>query len=382
MYDIYVHNVPKAAVNFYSSDFAVGSNIYAMTTGVCDLVNSRYTITLPVTSATGDLVYHIVDGVIVSKESCQTLPTVTTTSITSITSTTATSGGNVTADGGASVTARGVCWNTSTNPTTANSHTADGTGTGSFTSSLTGLTAGTAYYVRAYATNSAGTAYGSNVSFTTDSWIYPCGATLTTNTVTPTTTTTATGGGNVTGYSGQTPPGYKGICYGTSPNPTLSGSYTQDGGGTGSFTSTLTGLTPGTFYYARAYTITASSEVCYGNEVTFISLSPCQKQARKLYYLVHITTGDMAGWDQNFTDSRLHACTALSKHLSDGWTMYEDGNIVYSDSFSIGDATYYGSSTGCSPLPLDGYYLFSHASTSDPVYHIVSGVITEIITCP
>ena len=95
------------------------------------------------------------------------LPTVTTTAVTDITQTTATSGGNVTSDGGASVTARGVCWNTSSNPTTANNHTTDGSGTGVFVSSLTGLTAVTLYYVRAYATNSGGTAYGDQVSFTT-----------------------------------------------------------------------------------------------------------------------------------------------------------------------------------------------------------------------
>lgn len=95
-----------------------------------------------------------------------TVPIVITASVTITSSTTASGGGNVTADGGASVTARGVCWNTSTNPTVANSHTSNGTGTGSFTSSITGLTDGTTYYVRAYATNSAGMAYGSSVSFT------------------------------------------------------------------------------------------------------------------------------------------------------------------------------------------------------------------------
>jgi hypothetical protein len=96
-----------------------------------------------------------------------TEPTVATTAASSITTTTAQSGGNVTSDGGASVTARGVCWSTSANPTTADAHTTDGTGTGTFTSSLTGLTAGATYYVRAYATNTAGTAYGNEVSFTT-----------------------------------------------------------------------------------------------------------------------------------------------------------------------------------------------------------------------
>ena len=94
-------------------------------------------------------------------------PTVTTTAIADIDKTTATGGGNVTADGGATVTARGICWSTSQNPTVNDSHTTDGTGTGSFTSAMTGLTANTTYYVRAYATNSAGTAYGEQVSFTT-----------------------------------------------------------------------------------------------------------------------------------------------------------------------------------------------------------------------
>ena len=94
-------------------------------------------------------------------------PTVTTTAVSNIDKTTATGGGNVTADGGADVTARGICWSTSQNPTVSGSHTTDGTGTGSFTSAMTGLTANTTYYVRAYATNSAGTAYGDEVSFTT-----------------------------------------------------------------------------------------------------------------------------------------------------------------------------------------------------------------------
>ncbi|NCA78412.1 MAG: hypothetical protein EOM90_18940 [Alphaproteobacteria bacterium] len=96
-----------------------------------------------------------------------TAPTVTTVSITNITETTATGGGNVTAQGSSSVTARGICWSTSSNPTASDSHTTDGSGTGSFTSNITGLTANTPYYVRAYAANSAGTSYGGQVSFTT-----------------------------------------------------------------------------------------------------------------------------------------------------------------------------------------------------------------------
>ncbi len=93
--------------------------------------------------------------------------TVTTATISSITSTTAVSGGNVVSDGGLSVTARGVCWNTSANPTIANSKTTNGSGTGSFSSSITGLSANTPYFLRAYATNSAGTFYGNELTFTT-----------------------------------------------------------------------------------------------------------------------------------------------------------------------------------------------------------------------
>ncbi|MDQ1237918.1 MAG: hypothetical protein QG577_102, partial [Thermodesulfobacteriota bacterium] len=77
------------------------------------------------------------------------------------------SGGNVTSSGGASVTARGVCWSTSENPTVNDWHTTDGTGTGAFQSTITGLNLGAAYHVRAYATNSAGTGYGADLPFAT-----------------------------------------------------------------------------------------------------------------------------------------------------------------------------------------------------------------------
>jgi hypothetical protein len=91
----------------------------------------------------------------------------TTTAASSIMATRVKSGGNITGDGGAAITARGVCWSTSGNPTIANSKTTDGTGIGTFTSTITGLTLGTTYYLRAYATNSMGTVYGNEISFTT-----------------------------------------------------------------------------------------------------------------------------------------------------------------------------------------------------------------------
>ncbi len=97
------------------------------------------------------------------------LATVTTDTVSNITAISATCGGKVTADGGVTVTARGVCWNTSQNPTVDGNHTTNGSDTGSFTSNITGLTGGATYYIRAYATNSTGTAYGEQRSFTTTS---------------------------------------------------------------------------------------------------------------------------------------------------------------------------------------------------------------------
>jgi hypothetical protein len=97
-----------------------------------------------------------------------TAPTVQTTSISAITSTAAVGGGNIVSDGGADISARGVCWSTMANPSTAGSHSTDGIGTGAFTSAIIGLTPNTLYYTRAYAVNSAGTGYGSDLTFTTN----------------------------------------------------------------------------------------------------------------------------------------------------------------------------------------------------------------------
>jgi uncharacterized protein (TIGR02145 family) len=99
------------------------------------------------------------------------LPAISTATVTDIGFTTATSGGNITYDGGAPVVSRGVCWNTSGDPTIENENTIDGSGSGSFSSKITQLTPNTLYYLRAYATNSAGTAYGNQISFITSGTI-------------------------------------------------------------------------------------------------------------------------------------------------------------------------------------------------------------------
>jgi len=175
-------------------------------------------------------------------------PTLTTTSVGSITTTSATAGGNITVDGGASVTGRGVCWATTTEPTITNSKTSDGTGIGSFSSSLTGLNPGMTYFIRAYATNSAGTAYGNEFSFTTTANL----STITTTAITAITSSSATSGGNITIDGGGTITA-RGVCWSTTTGPTISNTKTTDGAGIGSFVSSLTALAPGTKYYVKAY---------------------------------------------------------------------------------------------------------------------------------
>ena len=113
------------------------------------------------------LLLFVIGTLLVSCKKDPVKPTVITNDVTIITETTSDVGANVTADGGAKVTSRGVCWSLNQNPTIAGNHTNDGVGTGAFTSKLTDLLPNTTYYVRAFATNEVGTAYGEELSFTT-----------------------------------------------------------------------------------------------------------------------------------------------------------------------------------------------------------------------
>lgn len=194
------------------------------------------------------------------------LPQLTTAEVTGVSKTTAVSGGNVTSQGGTPVTARGVCWSLATNPVLTNSKSVDGEGTGNFSSNLTSLTAGTKYYVRAYATNSGGTAYGNEVSFTTISDVVNMPIVSTAD-VSLVTSNSASCGGNVTDEGGGVVTA-KGVCWSVSENPTILNSTTNNGSGLGSFTSNITGLNPGTKYYIRAYA-TNSAGSSYGTEFNF-----------------------------------------------------------------------------------------------------------------
>ncbi len=152
------------------SEATTSSNIAATTVTVNINTNLNSATTYIAFVAEGNLYnidYWYIDNVSVAAGSGATTPTVTTGSVSNITSSTATVAGNVTADGGTTITARGICYSTTQNPTISNSKVSSGSGTGSFSATLSRLSPNTTYYARAYATNAQGTSYGSQVSFTT-----------------------------------------------------------------------------------------------------------------------------------------------------------------------------------------------------------------------
>lgn len=194
---------------------------------------------------------------------CVALPSLTTTAATSISSNGAATGGVVTSGGGAQVSARGVVYGTSANPTLSNPFTVDGNGMGSFISVLTGLTPVTAYRVRAYATNSAGTAYGNEILFSTSIGL----PVLVTSNMSLITHNSAQSGGTISTDGGASI-AQRGVCWSTTAQPTTANARTQNGTGTGTFTSNITGLTASTQYFLRAYA-TNSAGTAYGQQQSF-----------------------------------------------------------------------------------------------------------------
>ena len=369
------------------------------------------------------------------------LPAVTTAPVSNIATNWVSSGGNVIHDSGGAVIARGVCWSTSQNPTIADAHTTDGTGTGTFTSNITGLTPNTTYYVRAYATNNGGTSYGEEMTFTTadftpetfvcgdnlvvgnysytthqygsqcwmtqnlrnvadilqpcpsgwhlpnnDEWnilgnylqsssigfdngyylntmpwqdgdgnqytifteacvqsnnvnvsFFGCEAhdyasqncitnhyplsircvrgentlsTVITIAASDIAATSSISGGNITDDGGAAVTA-RGVCWSTSQNPTIADAHTTDGTDMGTFTSNITGLTPNTTYYVRAYA-TNFEGTSYGQEESFTT--PCDTAI----YEFNVTTCNGYTWDSStYTESGDYSRTYTSTYGCD-----------------------------------------------------------------
>jgi hypothetical protein len=245
-----------------SSKVAVGSGPGTYTTTITALLsNTTYYVRAYAINSQGTAYGNEVNFKIAPS-------TLTTSAATSITMSTAILGGEVTSDGNIAVTERGVCYATTQTPNVSNNKVTMGTGTGIFTNTVTGLVNNTTYYVRSYAINGAGTSYGNQVSFTTLASVNV--PTITTTAVNNIAQTTATSGGNITTDGGGAVTA-RGVCFSTLQSPTLANSFTSDGTGAGQFTSQLTGLLPGTTYYAKAYA-TNGAGTSYGAQVSFLTL--------------------------------------------------------------------------------------------------------------
>lgn len=201
------------------------------------------------------------------KEDTSIPPVISTTEVNSIGAASAICGGEITSNGGESIIARGVCWSKTANPTIDNSKTSEGVDVGSFTSSITGLAANTTYHIRAYATNSVGTGYGSDITFTTIANL----PSISTSTVTNITSSSAMCGGEITTDGGTTITAC-GVCWSLTANPTISDSKTSDLTGVGTFLSSISELTANTTYHIRAYA-TNSAGTVYGSDITFKTLT-------------------------------------------------------------------------------------------------------------
>ncbi|MFZ4427903.1 MAG: hypothetical protein ACOYOO_12145 [Saprospiraceae bacterium] len=218
-----------------------------------------------------------------SFQTATALPTVSTSVVAAITGTSAVTGGAVLSTGGATVSERGVVWSLSPGPTvTLSTKTVDGSGPGSFTSMPDGLSPGRTYYLRAYATNSKGTAYGQEILFSTPV-MAPSLSTDVTGPVTYTIPITgqqiteyrsASSGGTVSSNGGSTPYA-RGVVWGTQSGPTTAlATKTNEGAGDGKFVSVIRNLRQSTTYYIRAYA-TNSAGTGYGNEVIYTTPNYC-----------------------------------------------------------------------------------------------------------
>lgn len=202
-----------------------------------------------------------------------TLASLNTSTATNITQTTAQSGGTVSDNGGSPVTQRGVVYSsTSTAPTVSDNKIISGSGNGAFAVNITGLSIGTVYYVRSYATNSAGTAYGNVISFKTVAAAIPSG--ISTNAVTNVTLSGAAFSGSVSADGGASITS-RGFVYSATTSAPVVGTSSSvlSGAGTGSFNASVTGLQSNTIYYVRSFA-TNSAGTAYGNAAVFTTLAP------------------------------------------------------------------------------------------------------------
>jgi uncharacterized protein (TIGR02145 family) len=198
-----------------------------------------------------------------------TVPEITTLTVQNIAYFTANCGGLVDDDGGLEITHRGVCWSTSPNPTINDDTTINLSEKHYFVARLTGLEPSTTYYIRAYAINEKGTAYGNEFTFTTLDGSLPEAAT---HEIIDIASILATVKGEVIS-DGEVNVKERGFCWATTPDPTIDENKRASGGGIGVYTALITNLLPNTNYHVRAYAINDAG-ITYGNEIQFTTNPP------------------------------------------------------------------------------------------------------------
>ncbi|MDI6401167.1 FISUMP domain-containing protein, partial [Balneolaceae bacterium ANBcel3] len=249
------------------------------------------------------------------------IPLVTTIEPFDVTAFSVKTGGDITDDGGAEITGRGVCWATGENPTLDDSCEASGSGTGSYEVELSELDPDQTYYVRAYAINQAGTAYGGQESFTTRDGI----PVVTTIEPFDVTAFSAKTGGDITDDGGAEVTG-RGVCWATTENPTLEEDCETSGSGTGSFEVELDELDPDQTYYVRAYA-TNQAGTAYGGQELFTTWDGVRDTETTVVEVTNPATGRI--WmDRNLGASRVATSSTDTEAYGDlyQWGRGADGH--------------------------------------------------------
>jgi hypothetical protein len=301
------------------------------------------------------------------EEASKTIPQITTTTATNITLTTASSGGNVSADGGAPVTSRGVVWNNVTAPTVIlATKTTDGSGTGSFIAAIANLTPSTNYYARAYATNSVGTAYGNEITLTTGVVVLP---TVTTIVISGITTYSAISGGTIIADGGGIITS-RGTVWSTLQNPTISlTTKTSDGNGTGGYTSNLINLIQNTTYYVRAYA-TNSSGTAYGNQIMF-TVTALPFDGLVGYWPFNGNTNDESGNGRNGVKNQVSESADRFSNLNSAY--YFDGITSYIELTNTSNVELFGNDFSIS------VWVNSQSNIGDSGINLISKSINSLI---